>query len=308
MSSLLDVKEISVSYGKVAAVRSVSLSVDKGQIVTIIGPNGAGKTTLLAALMGLLPSTGTVVYDGCNLAESDVEDRVNMGLCLVPEQRELFSDMSVEDNLLLGAYIHRHDRSWVQQGFEIVYDRFPRLSERRSQLARTLSGGERQMLALGRALMSKPRLLMLDEPATGLDPAGMRDMRLLVTRLASEGITVLLSSHLLAEVEEVCDRVAIVRKGSIAYEGRLDDLRREAGLSYTLSTTDDALAARVIDEFEAVSPDPQSDGSLRFHPLDEAAVAELSRRLVEAGALIREIAPRSATLEELFFDLTEGSH
>jgi len=233
MSSLLDVKEISVSYGKVAAVRSVSLSVDKGQIVTIIGPNGAGKTTLLAALMGLLPSTGTVVYDGCNLAESDVEDRVNMGLCLVPEQRELFSDMSVEDNLLLGAYIHRHDRSWVQQGFEIVYDRFPRLSERRSQLARTLSGGERQMLALGRALMSKPRLLMLDEPSLGLAPLIVSEIFKIVASLRGLGVSILLVEQNARAALETADFGYVLETGDVTLCGPSSDLIHDPRLIAT---------------------------------------------------------------------------
>ena len=165
----------------------------------------------------------------------------------------------------------------------------------------------RQRLGIAAALLREPKLLLLDEPATGLDPAGMRDMRALVRRLADEGMTVLLSSHLLAEVDELCNRVAIVRSGKVAYEGRLEDLRRAAGLSYTLRTVDDARARAVLASAPGVEPaEDGPDGELRFHPADIDAVAELSRRLVEAGATITELAPRSATLEELFFEMTEG--
>jgi branched-chain amino acid transport system ATP-binding protein len=137
-------------------VRGATLAMNKGQIVTIIGPNGAGKTTLLAAIMGLLQANGRMSFDGRDLTHMEVEDRVAMGMCLVPEKRELFGEMTVQDNLLLGAFLHRRDHDATKQRFEAVYDRFPRLAERRRQLANTLSGGERQMLALGRALMGRP--------------------------------------------------------------------------------------------------------------------------------------------------------
>ena len=154
-----------------------------GQIVTVIGPNGAGKTTLLAAAAGLLRSRGTVTYDGVDLARLDVEERVERGFCLVPERRELFGDMAVADNLLLGAYARRRNGAEVKQSLQQVYDRFPRLAERRRQKAQTLSGGERQMLALGRALMARPRLLMLDEPSLGLAPLIVREIFRIVASL-----------------------------------------------------------------------------------------------------------------------------
>ena len=161
MTTLLSVTDLHVSYGKMEAVSGVSLAMQTGQIVTVIGPNGAGKTTLLAALMGLLPSKGESRYEEQDLRVLITEERVRRGICLVPERRELFTEMTVADNLVLGAYTRwRRPRSAVQRDLQHVYTRFPRLSERRSQLAGTLSGGERQMLALGRALMAKPRLLL----------------------------------------------------------------------------------------------------------------------------------------------------
>ena len=233
MNRLLEVKDVSVSYGKVAAVRKVSLSVDKGQIVTIIGPNGAGKTTLLAALMGLLPSTGSIVYDGHTLAGTDVEDRVNDGLCLVPEQRELFADMAVEDNLLLGAYIHRHDAQWIREGFDLVYDRFPRLKERKSQLARTLSGGERQMLALGRALMAKPRLLLLDEPSLGLAPLIVGEIFRIVASLRDLVVSILLIEQNARAALETADYGYVLETGEVTLSGTSADLIHDPRLIAT---------------------------------------------------------------------------
>jgi branched-chain amino acid transport system ATP-binding protein len=233
MSRLLEIKEVSVSYGKVAAVRQVSLSVDKGQIVTIIGPNGAGKTTLLAALMGLLPSSGTIIYDGQDVAGSDVEDRVNNGLCLVPEQRELFADMAVEDNLLLGAYTHRHNAQWLREGFELVYDRFPRLKERKSQLARTLSGGERQMLALGRALMAKPRLLLLDEPSLGLAPLIVGEIFRIVASLRDLGVSILLIEQNARAALETADYGYVLETGEVTLSGASTDLIHDPRLIAT---------------------------------------------------------------------------
>src|SRR5947207_2616740 len=164
--SLLEVRDLHVAHGKVEAVHGVSLAIDAGRIVTVIGPNGAGKTTLLGAIMGLLPSRGEIRYGGESLAGLAVEERVAQKLCLVPERRELFAAMSVADNLELGAFArHRAGDRTIGQTREEVYRRFPRLAERRQQFAGTLSGGERQMLALGRALMAKPALLMLDEPS-----------------------------------------------------------------------------------------------------------------------------------------------
>jgi ABC-2 type transport system ATP-binding protein len=169
------------------------------------------------------------------------------------------------------------------------------------------SHGMGQRLGIAAALLRAPRLLLLDEPATGLDPAGMRDMRRLIRRLAGEGMTVLLSSHLLAEVEEICNRVAIIRSGGVVYEGSLATLRRDAGLAYLLRTTDDDRAARVCATQRRISAvAPGAAGGVTFRADDDRAVAELSVALIEAGALVLELSPRMATLEDLFFQLTEG--
>src|SRR6218665_2789520 len=168
MTVMLEIADLHVAYGQVEAVRGVTLSLHSGQIVSLIGPNGAGKTTLLADAMGLLPARGVLRLDGKGRPGLEVQTRVERGLCLVPEQRELFGALSVLDNLQLGAYVRRLRPEALRRRLQSVYERFPRLAERRTQRADTLSGGERQMLALGRALMSAPRLLMLDEPSLGL--------------------------------------------------------------------------------------------------------------------------------------------
>jgi branched-chain amino acid transport system ATP-binding protein len=190
--ALLSIDQVSVAYDKVEAVRGVSLAIEPGQIVTVIGPNGAGKTTLLGAAIGLLPWRGRMSFDGIDLRRLDVEARIERGFCLVPETRELFGDLSVSDNLLLGGYSRRRDSAGLKQSLDDVYRRFPRLNERRSQKASTLSGGERQMLALGRALMAKPRLLMLDEPSLGLAPIIVREVFRIISSLRELGVSILL--------------------------------------------------------------------------------------------------------------------
>lgn len=190
--ALLSIQNVSVSYGKAEAVRNVSLEVDRGQIVTVIGPNGAGKTSLLTSVIGMIPAAGRVIFDGTDITALPTEDRIEMGFCLVPERRELFADMSVYDNLLLGAYTRRDGSAAIKASMEEVYGRFPRLRERRAQKAGTLSGGERQMLALGRALMAKPKLLMLDEPSLGLAPLITREIFKIIASLHETGVSILL--------------------------------------------------------------------------------------------------------------------
>ena len=217
--SLLVIEGVEVGYGRIAAVRGVSLALEAGQIVTVIGPNGAGKTTLLGAAMGLLPFTGRMTYDGQDLRRLEVEDRVERGFCLVPERRELFGDMSVGDNLLLGAYGRHAARAEVRRGLEEVFGRFPRLKERRGQQANTLSGGERQMLALGRALMGQPRLLMLDEPSLGLAPLVVREIFAVIAGLRKGGVSILLVEQNARAALETADYGYVLETGEIVHQG-----------------------------------------------------------------------------------------
>ena len=225
MAPLLDVKELSVSYGKVEAVHKVSLKVDEGGIVTVIGPNGAGKTTLLAAIMGTLAAKGDIRYAGEPVGSLSVEQRVGTGLVLVPEKRDLFASMTVADNLELGAFARarRGDRD-IAQSQDDVYARFPRLRERRDQLAGTLSGGERQMLALGRALMSRPKLLMLDEPSLGLAPLVVREIFNIVSALKATGVSILLVEQNARAALQVADYGYVLETGEIALEGAAAEL------------------------------------------------------------------------------------
>jgi len=232
MTNLLEIKNLHVAYGKVEAVRGVALKMAAGQIVTVIGPNGAGKTTLLAAAAGLLRSRGSVIYNGIDLHHMDVEERVERGFCLVPERRELFGDMTVADNLVLGAYARRRGSS-VQQRLQDVYERFPRLAERRRQKAHTLSGGERQMLALGRALMAQPVLLMLDEPSLGLAPLIVREIFRIVASLRDAGVSILLVEQNARAALETADYGYVLETGEITYQGPAAALVRDPRVNAT---------------------------------------------------------------------------
>ena len=223
MTALLALDNVSVSYGRIQAVRDVSVAIAPGQIVTIIGPNGAGKTTLMQAAMGLLPSGGAMRFEGRDLGGVDVEARVESGMCLVPERRELFHDMNVEDNLTLGAYSRRASAD-IRMGLDEVFERFPRLRERRRQLAGTLSGGERQMLALGRALMAKPRLLLLDEPSLGLAPLIVREIFRTIASLRSLGISILLVEQNARAALETADYGYVLETGQVTQQGKATDL------------------------------------------------------------------------------------
>ena len=222
---LLQLHDLSVSYGPVEAVHQVRLDVNEGEIVTVIGPNGAGKTTLLCAAMGLLPSTGAIRLAGERIARPSVEAMVARGVALVPEKRELFGEMSVEDNLLLGGFSRwRKGQSDQTQRMHEVFDIFPRLRERRPQMASTLSGGERQMLAIGRALMARPRLLMLDEPSLGLAPLIVREVLQVVSSLRDHGVSVLLVEQNARAALRVADRAYVLEMGAVALTGAAQDL------------------------------------------------------------------------------------
>ena len=225
--ALLSIDQVRVAYDKVEAVRGVSLAIEPGQIVTVIGPNGAGKTTLLGAAIGLLPWRGRMSFDGIDLRRLDVEARIERGFCLVPETRELFGDLSVSDNLLLGGYSRRRDSAGLKQSLADVYGRFPRLDERRAQKASTLSGGERQMLALGRALMAKPRLLMLDEPSLGLAPIIVREVFRIISSLRELGVSILLVEQNARAALETADFGYVLETGEIVHSGAAADLMHD---------------------------------------------------------------------------------
>ena len=216
----LRVQAMAVAYGGIAAVREVSLRVPQGGIITVVGPNGAGKTSLLNAVMGLIPSGGEVWLGEQNLSALPVEERVRAGLCLVPERRELFAPMSVLDNLLLGAWRHRARGAAARRALlDQVFARFPRLAERRAQRAGTLSGGERQMLAMGRALMGQPRVLLLDEPSLGLAPLIVREIFAIIAELRREGVAILLVEQNARAALAVADRAYVLEGGVVTLGG-----------------------------------------------------------------------------------------
>jgi branched-chain amino acid transport system ATP-binding protein len=225
---LLEVTDLQAGYGAATVLHGLNLRAAEGSVVTVIGPNGAGKSTLLGALMGVLPARGSIVYEGRAIGERTLEERVFEGLSLVPETRALFSTMTVEDNLRLGAY--RRVRAGADEtavSLDGVFRLFPRLQERRAQQAGTLSGGERQMLAIGRALMGKPRLLMLDEPSLGLAPLVVRDIFRTIAGLRDTGVTILLVEQNARAALDVADHAYVLEMGEIALEGPASDLARD---------------------------------------------------------------------------------
>jgi branched-chain amino acid transport system ATP-binding protein len=225
---LLAVEDISVSYGQVRAVKQVSLAVFPGEIVVLIGANGAGKTTLLETILGInTPSSGAIRFMGKNITGDPADRNVRAGLCLVPEGRGVFASMSVLDNLLLGAHHNMHN---VGKNLRRVYDWFPILEERKDQIARTLSGGERQMLAIGRALMSAPRLIMVDEPSLGLAPIVVNDIFNMLSMLNREGYTMLLSEQNAHKALKCAHRGYVLGVGSVSLSGTGQELLNDPGV------------------------------------------------------------------------------
>jgi branched-chain amino acid transport system ATP-binding protein len=230
--ALLAVEHLQVNYGQVAAITDVAIEAQRGRIVTVIGPNGAGKTTMLGAIMGLLPSTGQIAFDGRVIsgagADFDVEARVGLGIVLVPEKRELFGEMDVEDNLMLGGFSrYRRGARDLAASLDEVFALFPRLKERRRQAAGTLSGGERQMLAIGRALMAKPTLLMLDEPSLGLAPLIVREVFQIIAELRRRGVSILLVEQNARAALQVADHAYVLETGRVTLSGPAAEIAKD---------------------------------------------------------------------------------
>lgn len=244
--TLLKVGGLHAGYGRAEVLTGLDFELARGQVVTVIGPNGAGKSTTLNALMGLLLFTGSVQFDGVELAGTELEDRVMMGLALVPERRELFGTMPVEDNLVLGGYrpMKLGVANW-RSGLERVYELFPRLKERRTQLAGTLSGGERQMLAVGRALMAQPKLLMLDEPSLGLAPLVVREIFQIIERLRNDGVSILLVEQNARAALQVADHGYVLETGEISLSGPAAQLATDPRVIETYLGAGRAAAAAV---------------------------------------------------------------
>jgi ABC-2 type transport system ATP-binding protein len=290
-------------YGHVTAVDHVDLTVEAGSVYGYLGPNGAGKTTSLRMLLGLIrPDEGAARLFGRDPLQEGAA--ALDGVAGFVEAPRFYPYLSGRRNLELMAALDGGDAGDRIDGALETVD----LADRQTDKVKGYSHGMKQRLGIAAALLRAPRLLLLDEPTTGLDPAGMRDMRQLVRRLADEGMTVLLSSHLMGEVEELCDRVAIVRSGRVIYEGALDALLHSTGQRYRLRTTDDERALAIcraqpgVREVEGVG----TPEGITFAAEEERAVADLSVALVEAGVALVALVPAAASLEELFFRLTEG--
>jgi ABC-2 type transport system ATP-binding protein len=296
----IEVRGLVKRYGELTAVGGVDITVRAGDVYGYLGPNGAGKTTSLRMMLGLIrPTAGTVRLFGRDPMESV---RALEGVAGFVEAPTFYPYLSARRNLeMLAAYDGNGARERIDAALDTV-----ELTGRANDRVGGFSHGMRQRLGIAAALLREPKLLLLDEPATGLDPAGMRDMRLLIKRLAGQGMTVLLSSHLLNEVEDVCNRLAIVRSGQIVYEGEIATLKRGAGTVYRLETTDDDRALAVCGAQPGISDARRDDHGTILFAGEESAVAVLSQALVESGALIIAMAPQSVTLEDLFFSFTEG--
>lgn len=222
--AMLEVRDLSVYFGVIQAIRNISFDVDKGEVVALIGANGAGKTTTLHTVTGLLPAaTGSIKLNGTDLTKVPAHKIVSMGMAHVPEGRRVFAALSVYDNLKLGAYT-RKDKKEINDSLKMVFEAFPRLEERKNQVAGTLSGGEQQMLAMGRALMSKPSIILMDEPSMGLSPLYVAEIFDIIKKIKSEGTTVLLVEQNANMALSVADRAYVLETGNIIIEGKASDL------------------------------------------------------------------------------------
>ena len=222
--AMLEVKDLQVYYGVIQALKGISFHVNQGEVIALIGANGAGKTTTLQTLTGILsPKSGSIVFEGKDLTRTPAHKIVEMGMAHVPEGRRVFADMSVYENLLLGAYT-RKDKAEIAESLASVYKRFPRLEERKGQRAGTLSGGEQQMLAMGRALMSRPRIILMDEPSMGLSPIFVDEIFGIIREVSESGTTVLLVEQNAKKALSIADRAYVLETGSITMDGKAEDL------------------------------------------------------------------------------------
>ncbi len=222
--SMLEVKDLQVYYGVIQAIKGVSFHVEEGEVIALIGANGAGKTTILHTISGLLsPAAGSVTFEGTDIVKTPGHKIVSMGMAHVPEGRRVFAQLSVLQNLKMGAYT-RKDKEEISQSLKAVFDRFPRLEERQGQMAGTLSGGEQQMLAMGRALMSKPKLILMDEPSMGLSPIFVNEIFDIIEKVSKSGTTVLLVEQNAKKALSIADRAYVLETGNIVLEGRAEEL------------------------------------------------------------------------------------
>ena len=228
--ALLEVKDLQVYYGMIQALKGISFNVDKGEIIALIGANGAGKTTTLQAVTGLLPKkAGTVTLNGTDITKLPPHKIVKMGMAHVPEGRRVFARLTVYQNLNMGAYTKR-DKEAFSKNLEMVYEKFPRLKERRNQLAGTLSGGEQQMLAMGRALMSQPGILLMDEPSMGLSPIYVNEIFQIIEEVSASGTTVLLVEQNAKKALSIADRAYVLETGKVVLEGKASDLLNDESI------------------------------------------------------------------------------
>lgn len=222
--AMLEVKDLQVYYGVIQALKGISFHVNQGEVIALIGANGAGKTTTLQTLTGILsPKSGSIVFEGKDLTRTPAHKIVEMGMAHVPEGRRVFADMSVYENLLLGAYT-RKDKAEIAESLASVYKRFPRLEERKGQRAGTLSGGEQQMLAMGRALMSRPRIILMDEPSMGLSPLLVKEIFAIIQEVNKQGITILLVEQNAKMALAISDRAYVLETGTITLSGDAQEL------------------------------------------------------------------------------------
>ena len=222
--SMLEVKDLKVNYGMIQAIKGVSFHVEQGEVIALIGANGAGKTTILHTITGLLsPKEGSVVFEGTDITKIPAHKIVSMGMAHVPEGRRVFANLTVLQNLKMGAYT-RKDKAEIQETLEMIYKRFPRLEERQNQLAGALSGGEQQMLAMGRALMSHPKIILMDEPSMGLSPIYVNEIFQIIQDVSKSGTTVLLVEQNAKKALSIADRAYVLETGNIVLEGRASTL------------------------------------------------------------------------------------